>query len=127
MKLRIVVFTGFLLLLVVAGALALAAEKDQGNSSLAEFSVRNLTCVACVGNIEKALADLPGVGSPQVSLSEGRMRVEYDAAQVNAGNIAEAVSAAGYPTALLGNAGAAMATGASSPGNSPGCACCNRQ
>jgi len=43
----------------------------------AQLGIIGMTCSACVANIEKAVGDLPGVGSIVVSLNTEKARVEY--------------------------------------------------
>jgi Cu+-exporting ATPase len=43
----------------------------------AQLGIIGMTCSACVANIEKAVGDLPGVGSIVVNLNTEKARVEY--------------------------------------------------
>ena len=43
----------------------------------AQLGIIGMTCSACVANIEKAVGDLPGVGSIVVSLNTEKARVEF--------------------------------------------------
>lgn len=113
-----------ILLVVVAGLFALAASwtlaksngstplSSAGNSqnavigasgngalwSKAVFSVDKLSCGACVDNIKKAVATLPGTGEVMVDLSGATAEVLFDAALIEEPNtIAKVITDAGYP------------------------------
>ena len=55
-----------------------------------------MTCTACSSHVESAVKKLSGVENCAVNLMLGSMVVDYDAGQISAQNIIEAVSAAGY-------------------------------
>jgi Cu+-exporting ATPase len=63
------------------------------------FAVRGMHCAACVGNVERALRAVPGVGAASVNLATERARVEWDPARADARALAAAVAAAGYELA----------------------------
>lgn len=76
----------------------------------ADLQVLGMTCAACVGRVEKALRLVPGVSRASVNLATERASVDFDPGLSSAGQIAEAVKAAGYeafPAAPGGTAGAA--------------------
>lgn len=87
--------------LVGAGLFFLLPSKGQGEMALAELSVRNLTCTACVQNIQTALGDIAGVGKVAVNLADGQTLVEFDPQRTNPEILAAHLSAAGYP-AMVG-------------------------
>jgi copper chaperone CopZ len=93
----------FLLAAVFIGALALASataflgEPGTRYPQQAEFAVQNLTCAACVGNLQRALNAVEGIGKTNVNVLSGRARVEYDPELIDVGRIAAAITAAGYP------------------------------
>lgn len=64
-----------------------------------ELDVLGMTCAACVRRIEKALIKQPGVAAASVNLITHRASVQYDASQIGAAQLADAVVAAGYRVA----------------------------
>ena len=73
---------------------------NPANAALAEYQIEKMTCGSCVGNIEKALSTLEGVGSVEVNLTSNRGRVTYDPNEIDSRVIAEAITGAGYPASL---------------------------
>ncbi len=61
------------------------------------FNVENMKCGGCSANVEKALAEAAGVESVLVDLEAKTVRVEGD---IDAANIADVISTAGYPAEL---------------------------
>jgi Cu+-exporting ATPase len=61
------------------------------------FSVEGMDCASCVAHVSKAASKLPGVQACDVNLARGRAVVQFDPAQSNAEEIAEAITEAGYP------------------------------
>jgi Cu+-exporting ATPase len=53
-------------------------------------------CVACVGKVERALAEVPGVAEAAVNLATERATIAYDAARTPLAQLRAAVEAAGY-------------------------------
>ena len=86
--------------LIVAAWFFYPVGIKSANAGLAEFQIEKMTCGSCIGNIEKALASLDGVGSVEVNLTSSRGRVIYDPGQVDTGSIAETITHAGYPASL---------------------------
>jgi Cu+-exporting ATPase len=58
--------------------------------------VEGMTCAACVGHVENALKDVPGVLEASVNLGAEKASVEFDPAEVSFQAIEDAVSGAGY-------------------------------
>ncbi len=77
---------------------ALQSPDAGGGTAVAEatLSVGGMTCAACVGRVEKALARTPGVESAAVNLVTERAAVRYDPAVVSPAQLAEAVEQTGY-------------------------------
>lgn len=99
MKYRMSLCLVVVLALVVGGVYALADFKGSGGEvGLADFRVQNMTCGSCVKNIQKALADVRGVGEVEVSVTSGRAKVQYDPARIEASSIADRITEAGYPS-----------------------------
>ena len=61
-----------------------------------KFSVMGMSCAACVGHVNKAVARLKGVNNVDVNLLSNSMVVDYDEKVVNINDIINAVSDAGY-------------------------------
>lgn len=61
-----------------------------------KFSVLGMSCAACVGHVNKAVARLNGVNNVDVNLLSNSMVVDYDEKVVNINDIINAVSDAGY-------------------------------
>ena len=60
------------------------------------FQVTGMTCSACSANVERAVKKLSGVEHVEVSLLANRTTVDYDPEKTGVGEIAAAVTAAGY-------------------------------
>jgi P-type Cu+ transporter len=58
--------------------------------------VRGMHCAACVGKVERALSDVPGVEDATVNLATERATVAYDPARADLARLRAAVDAAGY-------------------------------
>jgi Cu+-exporting ATPase len=61
--------------------------------------VRGMHCAACVGKVERALAQVPGVSGATVNLATEQATVRYDADRAGFAHLQEAVAAAGYELA----------------------------
>ena len=61
-----------------------------------KFSVLGMSCAACVGHVNKAVARLKGVNNVDVNLLSNSMVVDYDEKVININDIINAVSNAGY-------------------------------
>jgi copper chaperone len=60
------------------------------------LKVSGMTCQHCVRAVAQALESHEGVSHAEVDLQAGRARVEYDAARVTPGQLANAVMDEGY-------------------------------
>ena len=60
------------------------------------FQVSGMHCAGCVGKVEAAVAELPGVVRVAVSLEPGLARVEFDGTRVSPDAIASAIEDLGY-------------------------------
>jgi copper chaperone CopZ len=47
-----------------------------------EFEVRGMTCAACVGRVERAVAKVPGVRSVSVNLATERASIEVEQSDI---------------------------------------------
>ncbi len=64
------------------------------------FGVMGMMCATCVGTVEGAIKELPGIKDVSVNLTTERARVVYDPSQVSPEQIAKAVEGAGYQVAV---------------------------
>jgi copper ion binding protein len=89
-------------------AAAAAASGNVGceNEAGVTLTVEGMTCIKCVGRVERALRAVPGVESVAVSLETGVAAVR-GAAPADA--LTAALAAAGYPAAVAGASGPAAA------------------
>jgi len=60
-----------------------------------EFNVDGMTCGNCVAHVKKAIEEINGVETAQVSLEEKKVKVSTNG-QVNPAQIKEAIEEAGY-------------------------------
>jgi len=66
----------------------------------AELTVSGMSCAACVGRVERALAAVPGVEEPQVNLATGRAHFRLATPEALPRAV-EALASAGYPAEPL--------------------------
>lgn len=66
-----------------------------------ELAIEEMTCASCVGRVEKALTQLPGVLEASVNLATERARVRHLAGVVAITDLEAAVEKAGYKTRRL--------------------------
>ena len=55
-----------------------------------------MTCEGCVKSVTRTLKSVPGVTNVEVSLSEGKARVTFDASKARLAELKGAVERAGY-------------------------------
>jgi P-type Cu+ transporter len=60
------------------------------------FGVTGMTCASCVGRVERALRQLPGVVGASVNLANQQAKVSYIAGEVEPQDLEKAVEGAGY-------------------------------
>lgn len=83
---------------------AASAIKNAGydvREETTELVVEEMTCASCVGRVEKALAQVPGVLEASVNLATERARVRHLAGVVSTSSLEAAVRQAGYATRRL--------------------------
>ncbi len=61
------------------------------------LAVENITCAACMGDIERALRGVEGVASARVNLADRRVAVVYDPAALSPDVLLARLQAIGYP------------------------------
>lgn len=64
-----------------------------------QFNVTGMSCGGCVSKVTRTLQSLTGVGHVDVVLSTGEVSAEFDPQHTSAGQLREAVVAAGYGVA----------------------------
>ncbi|WP_414440492.1 heavy metal translocating P-type ATPase [Burkholderia sp. 22PA0106] len=79
-----------------------------------ELGVEGMTCGGCARRVEKALAEVPGVHAAQVDLA-GHSATVSASPDVDAGQLVEAVAAAGYRAEVRGRVAAATPAAAVAP------------
>src|SRR5690554_2379750 len=86
-------------------ALVQAVEKAgyRVPAATTELAVRNMSCASCVGRVERVLRAVPGVTGVAVNLATERASVQGVASEQA---LLDALSRAGYPGQLLGEASA---------------------
>ncbi|HLK55258.1 MAG TPA: heavy metal translocating P-type ATPase [Chthonomonadaceae bacterium] len=66
-----------------------------------DLTIQGMHCAACVGRVEKALQQVPGVQEATVNLLAERAAVQFDPAQAKPEDLVEAIDIAGYDSAVL--------------------------
>ena len=74
---------------------AFVRHEEAGQDSL-ELLVRGATCAGCIGKIEGALRELPGVGAARLNLSTGRLRVTWRRDAIDAIDVVRCLVRLGY-------------------------------
>eukprot|EP00903_Cladosiphon_okamuranus_P012938 g12081.t1 len=64
--------------------------------STSSFTVEGMSCAACVGNVERLVGAMRGVGEVRVALLAGQAEVKYDAEVLTPDEIATGVTGLGY-------------------------------
>ena len=63
----------------------------------ATLDVSGMNCASCVAHVEKSARSVAGVRDCRVNLATGRASIEFDSAQTNPSQVAEAIAEGGYP------------------------------
>ena len=58
------------------------------------LDVKGMTCGGCVRSVERVLKAIPGVSTVEVSLAEGKVRIDYDG--VPATQLSQVIEEAGF-------------------------------
>jgi copper chaperone CopZ len=75
-------------------------EKDMAEDEKElDVSVPSMVCDGCAEKIRTALTALPGVREVKVGLWRKRVRVRYEPARVEEGQLKETIAAAGFTVA----------------------------
>lgn len=85
------------------------------------LSIHGMTCGACSGRVERALASGPGVRSATVDLAAATAAVVYDPRGTTPERLAEAVRGAGYEARAAATSGGTASRGRRIGGSSSCC------
>ena len=85
---------------LVDAAQALTTLGYPARTSKITLNVASMSCASCVGRVDKALADVPGVISVNVNLAAETATVEYLEGAVSASDLMAASAANGYPAEI---------------------------
>ncbi|GCF92898.1 copper-binding protein [Enterococcus florum] len=66
-----------------------------------KFTINGMSCNHCVATVEKAINELPGIDKVKINLKKNEGIVKFDESQINAQQIAEKVTAAGFDTEVV--------------------------
>jgi Cu+-exporting ATPase len=95
------------------------ASSENGGDEVVDVGIVGMTCAACVGRVEKALAAVPGLSRATVNLATSRATVTIDPSVATGPMLVEAVRKAGYEVAgaesFLGDRAPIASRGASRP------------
>ncbi len=78
----------------------LASLGYPARTSKVTLNIASMSCASCVGRVDKALADVPGVLSVSVNLAAETATVEYLEGAVSSGDLKAASAAIGYPAEI---------------------------
>ncbi len=92
-----------MLLSTVWWQISAVAETVGTEQSLQQVTlqVKNMSCGMCQYTVENALKQVEGVKSAKVDMEKGIAVVSFDPAKVGSGDLAKAVSDAGYPASVI--------------------------
>ena len=78
----------------------LASLGYPARASKITLNIASMSCASCVGRVDKALADVPGVLSVSVNMAAETATVEYLEGVVSLGDLMAASAAIGYPAEI---------------------------
>ena len=70
---------------------------DSNAQSAVDLDVGGMTCASCVAHVARAARSVPGVRAFDVNLPRGRASVSFDPEATDPQQIADAITASGYP------------------------------
>ena len=74
---------------------ALVDTREDGTHHL-DLAVEGITCAACIGDIERALAPLPGLGRARLNYTNRRLALDWTDAAFEPGAVVRKLAAMGY-------------------------------
>jgi len=95
--------------LAVSRDLEAFVRRDAAGKGRLELLVNGARCAACIGKIEKAVNDLPGVDGARLNLTTGKLAVDLKAVSANPDKVVEVVEGLGYRACLFDPTEAAAA------------------
>ena len=75
---------------------ALAKAGYPAKTSTLRFKIEGMSCASCVGRVETALTDLPGVVTANINLAAGRADMQFLEGAIGPQTLTDAVSKTGY-------------------------------
>lgn len=81
---------------VDAAIRAIESSGYKVREEITELAIEEMTCASCVGRVEKALTQIPGVIEASVNLATERARIRHLSGAVTAADLEAAVVQAGY-------------------------------
>ncbi|KAI4343324.1 hypothetical protein MLD38_027846 [Melastoma candidum] len=78
-----------------------SSKPKHQSTLLGYFTIRGMTCAACVNSVEGILRDLPGVQRAVVALATSLGEVEYDPYVISKDSIITAIEEAGFEASLM--------------------------
>ena len=78
------------------GLTLLRTDEDPGFVDTLVLPIEGMTCASCVGRVERAIRQVPGVADVSVNLATERAEVMFDDPRQDARAVAEAILKAGY-------------------------------
>ena len=87
--------------LAISRDLEAFVRRDATGTGRLELLVTGARCAACIGKIERAVSDLPGVAGVRLNLTTGKLAVDLKAASVEPDQVVQAVEALGYRACLF--------------------------
>lgn len=96
-------YSGIVLTLTITilSAIQKIVKKKGINIMKQKFAINGMSCNHCVATVEKAVNELPGIQKVKVNLKKNEGVVKFDESQINAQQIAEKVTAAGFDTEVV--------------------------
>jgi Cu+-exporting ATPase len=70
------------------------AISTQGETTMYELTVEDMTCKHCVGRVTKAVQEIDQQAKVDIDLPTGKVKID---SQANLDRIVQAIDAAGYP------------------------------
>jgi Cu2+-exporting ATPase len=74
---------------------ALVDMREDGTRHI-DLAVEGITCAACIGDIERGLASLPGLGSARLNYTHRRLGVDWTAADFDPVSVVQRLAELGY-------------------------------
>jgi P-type Cu+ transporter len=71
-------------------------ERTEERGGTLVIPVEGMTCASCVGRVERAIRQVPGVADVSVNLATERAEVSFDSGQGSSAAVADAIFEAGY-------------------------------